>query len=98
MLVGGIVVDDDVDGLFLGYSRLDDVQKPDELLMAMALHALANNLALKDIERREQGRDAMALVVICHGSGAPLLPRQPRRGATAGLDLPLLIAPPDHGM
>jgi hypothetical protein len=37
------------------HSRLDDVQKPDELLMAMALHALANDLALKDIERREQG-------------------------------------------
>jgi hypothetical protein len=48
MLVGGIVVDDDMDRLFLGHSGLDDVQK------------LANNLALKDIERREQGGDAMA--------------------------------------
>jgi hypothetical protein len=28
--------------------------------MAMALHTLANNLALKDIERREQRGDAMA--------------------------------------
>ncbi len=32
MLMGGIVVDDDMDGLFLGRSGLDDVQKPDELL------------------------------------------------------------------
>jgi hypothetical protein len=34
MLVGGIIVDDDVDRLVLGNSRLDEVQKPDELLMA----------------------------------------------------------------
>ena len=46
MLVGGIVVDDDVDRLFLGCSCLDDVQEPNELLSAMALHALADsNLA-----------------------------------------------------
>jgi hypothetical protein len=36
-LAGGTVVDDDVDRLFLGCSCLDDVQKSDELLMAMAL-------------------------------------------------------------
>jgi hypothetical protein len=59
MLVGGIVVDDDMDRLFLGHSGLDDVEKPDELLMAMALHALADHLALKNIERRKQGGDAM---------------------------------------
>ena len=80
MFVGGIVVDDDVDRLFPGYSCLDDVQEPDELLMAMSLHALADNLALKDIECREQGGDAMALVVMRHGSGAPLLHRQARLG------------------
>src|SRR5437667_1484652 len=54
MLVGGIVVDDDMDRLFLGHSGLDDVEKPDELLMAMALHALADHLALKNVERRNR--------------------------------------------
>jgi hypothetical protein len=53
----------------------------------MALHALANNLALKDIERREQGGDAMALVIVGYGAGAPLLHRQTRLGAVKGLDL-----------
>ena len=98
MLVGGIVVDDDMDRLFLGYSGLDDVQKADELLMAMALHALADNLALKDIERREQGGDTMALVVMGHGASAPLLHRQPRLGAIKRLNLALLIDRQDHGM
>ena len=73
MLVGSIVVDDNVDRLFLGHSRLDDVQKTDELLMAMALHALADDLALKNIECREQGGDAMALIIVGHGASAPLL-------------------------
>lgn len=53
-----VIVDDDMDRLFLGNSGLDDVQKPDELLMAMALHALVDNLAIKDIERGEQGSEA----------------------------------------
>src|SRR5258706_5375048 len=44
MLVGGIIVDDDMDRLFLGHSGLDDVETADELLMAIALHALANDL------------------------------------------------------
>jgi len=76
-----------MDRLFLRHSRLDDVQKPDELLMAMALHALANDLALKDIERREQGGDAMALVVMGYGASAPLLHRQTRLGAIKRLNL-----------
>jgi hypothetical protein len=51
MLVGGIVVDDDVDGLVLRHSGVDDVEEADELLMTMMLHALAEDLALKNFER-----------------------------------------------
>ena len=91
MLVGGIVVDDDMDRLFLGHSGLDDVQKPDELLMAMALHALADHLALKNIERRKQGRRAMPPVIVGHGAGAPLLHRQTRLGTIKRLNLALLV-------
>src|SRR6202521_4534393 len=98
MLVGGIVVDNDMDRLFLGHSGLDEVQKPDELLMAMALHALANNLAFKDIERREQGGNAMALVIMGCGAGAPLLHRQTRLGAIKCLNLALLIDRQDNGV
>src|SRR5205814_9303970 len=98
MLVGGIVVDDDMDRLFLGHSGLDDVQKPDELLMAMALHALANNLALKDIERREQGGDAMALVIMGYGASAPLLHRQTRLSTIKRLNLALFVILQDYGL
>jgi hypothetical protein len=50
MLVGGIVVDDDMDGLLLGQPGIDDVEEADELLVAMALHALADHLAFEHVE------------------------------------------------
>ena len=64
--------------------------------MAMALHALADNLALKDIERREQGGDA--LIVVRHGSGTSLLHRQTRLGTIKCLNLALLIDRQDNGV
>src|SRR5258708_1465238 len=59
--------------------------------MAMALHALANDLALNDVERREQSRDTMALVVMGYGGSAPLFHRQTRLGTIKGLNLALLV-------
>lgn len=83
---------------FLGHSGLDDVQKADELLMAMAFHALANDLALKDIERREQGGDTMALVIMGYGASAPLVHRQTRLSAIKRLNLALLVDRQDNGV
>src|SRR5690348_12502994 len=60
MLVGGIVVDDDMDRPLLRHPDLDDVEKPDELLMAVALHALADDLAFKHIEGSEWPTPTMA--------------------------------------
>src|SRR5215475_12012972 len=98
MLVGGIIVDDDMDGFLLGHPGLDDVQEADELLMAVALHALADDLALEDIESREQRGRAMTLVIMGHGAGASRLHRQARLGAIKGLDLALLIDRQDNGV
>jgi hypothetical protein len=55
VLVGGIVVENGVDQLAGRHGRLDPVQKPDEFLVAMALHALPDHGAVEHIERREQG-------------------------------------------
>jgi hypothetical protein len=59
MLVGGVVVEDHVDGLCSGNLGLDGVEEADELLMAMALHVAADDRAVEDVERREQGRRAV---------------------------------------
>ena len=91
VLVSGIVVDDHVHRFLLGHPGIDDVEEADELLMAMALHTLADDLAVKHIERREKGGDAVPLIVVGDGAGTSLLHRQPRLGAVQRLDLAFLI-------
>jgi hypothetical protein len=96
--VGGIIVEDDMDRLAGRHLTLDGVEKADEFLMPMALHAAADDLAFKDIEGSEQGGGAMALIVVGHGGAAPLLHRQPRLGAVKGLDLALLVEAEHDGV
>src|SRR6201997_4174330 len=91
VLVSGIVVDDHMHRFLLGRPGIDDVEEADELLMAMALHTLADDLAVKHIERREKGGDAVPLIVVGDGAGTSLLHRQPRLGAVQHLDLAFLI-------
>ena len=98
MLVRGVVVDDDVDGQLRRHSGVDEVQEADELLMAMTLHALADDFAFEHVEGSEQGRGAMTFVVMSHGDGPPLLHRQARLGAVARLNLALLIYRQNDGM
>ena len=86
VLVSSIVVDNDMDGLFLWHPGIDGIEEANELLMAMALHALAKDLPLKDIDSRKQGREAMPLVIVGHGAGAAVLHRQSRLGAVQGGD------------
>src|SRR3954454_17118740 len=49
MLMGGVVVEDDVHELSGGHLCLDSIEEADELLVTMALHAAANDLAFEDV-------------------------------------------------
>ena len=60
--MGGVVVEDGVDGLASRDLALDGVQEADELLMPVALHAAADDLAFQHVEGGEQGGRAMSLV------------------------------------
>ena len=61
--------------------------------MPVALHVAADDRAVEDVEGGEQGGGAVALVVVGHGAGAPLLHRQARLGAVERLDLALSRRP-----
>ena len=98
MLMGRVVVEDDVDGPVGGDLSLDLVEEADELLMPMLLHAAPDDLAFEDVEGGEQGSGAVALIVVGHGGGAPLLQRQARLSAVERLDLALLIDREHDGM
>ena len=49
VLVCCVVVEDDVDDLAGGNAGLDGIEKADELLMAMALHAAPDDLAFQEV-------------------------------------------------
>ena len=46
---------------------LDGVEEADELLVPMALHVAPDHRAVEHVERGEQRRGAVALVVVGHG-------------------------------
>lgn len=98
VLVGRVVVEDDVDDLAGRDVALKGIEEADELLMPVALHVLPEHLASQDIERGEQRGRSVALVVVGHSGATPLLQRQPRLCAIEGLDLGLFIEAEDDGM
>ena len=77
MLVGGVVVEDDVDQLAGRDLGLDGVEEADELLMAVALHVAADDRAVEHVEGGEQGGGAVPLVVVGHGAGRPFFIGRP---------------------
>ena len=95
-LVGGVVVDDQVNVQIGQGLAVDPVEETNELLVAVALHAVADDLAIEQVERREQGGRAVALVVVGHGAGPALLHGQARLAAVECLDLALLVDRKDH--
>lgn len=98
VFVGRIVVEDDMDSLFGWDLRLDLVEKADELLMPVLLHAASYDLAFEHVEGSKQGGGAVALVVVCHGGDAPLLEGQAWLGAVERLDLAFLVDREHDGM
>ena len=91
MLMDGVVVEDNVDQLAGRNLRFNGVEEADELLMTVTLHVAADDRTVEDVERSDQGRGAVALVVVGHGSGATLLHRQAGLSAVERLDLALLV-------
>src|SRR5829696_5636888 len=98
VLVGGVVVEDDVDELTDRHRRLEGVEETDEFLVSMALHTAAEDRAVEHVEGGKQGGGAVALVVMGHGAGPALLQRQAGLGAVEGLDLALLVDREHHRM
>ena len=87
MFMGGIVVEDGVDHLAGRNGPVDGCDEADELLMPMTRHAAADDLAFEHAERGEQGRRAVAFVIVREGCAFPPLQRKTWLGPVARLDL-----------
>jgi hypothetical protein len=91
VFVRGIVIADQVDMFFLGDGLIDQAEKLEPLLMPVSLLAEAEDLAVKGVQSRKQGRRAVTFIVMRHRLAAPLLQWQPGLGSVQGLYLALLI-------
>ena len=91
MFVCAIVVEDDMDHLAGRHLTLDGVEKADELLVPVLLHAPADDRAVENIESREQRGGAVTLVVVGYRLAFAGLERQAGLGAIQRLDLGLLV-------
>jgi hypothetical protein len=91
IFMGGIVVEDGVDHLAGRDGPLDGGDEADELLTPMARHAAADDLAFEHAERGEQGRRAVAFVIVREGCAFPPLQRKTWLGPVARLDLAFLV-------
>ncbi len=98
VLVGRVIVEDDMDDLAGRDVPLKGVEETNELLMAMALHVLPEHFASQDVKRREERGRAVALVIVGHRGAAPLLHREPRLRTIKRLNLGLLIEAEHNGM
>jgi len=90
-LVGGVVVEDQVDVAGFFHGPVDAAQETQELLGTVTRHAFPDYEARLDVQRGEERGGAIALVVVGHRGRAPLLQRQPRLGPIQRLDLGFLI-------
>ena len=87
MLMGGIVVGDDVDGKIGRGFPINDFEKGEPLLMPMAHCQAADQPALEVVERRKQRQRAVSQVIMGLGANVSDPQRQTRLGAFQRLAL-----------
>ena len=98
MLVGGVVVDDEMDVELGRHISLDVAQKGEELLVTMAGFALGDDRAVEHVEGGEQGGGAVTLVVVGDALDVAEPHGKQGLGAFEGLDLALLIDAKHHSL
>ena len=98
VLVGAVVVQNEMKGEFLWRTLIPEAQELQKLLMAVPRQALTNDFACQNFARRKQGRRAVAHIVVGLSATPTVLERQPGLRAIERLDLALLIHAAPHGL
>ena len=98
MLVGPVVIHDEMEGEFRWSFAVDLLEESDKFLVPMAWHAVADHLAIEHAQRCKQRGSAIALVIVRHGPTATLLQRETGLSAVEGLDLTFLVDAQDQGL
>ena len=91
MLMGAVVVDDQMDVQLFGYSLIDLAQETEELLVPVPRFALSQNLSAGHVQSGEERRRPVALVIVSHSFHIPKPQRQHGLRTLEGLALALLV-------
>ena len=91
MLVGSVIIDDQVQIHFRRGFKVDCFKKPDKLLMPMSRHAVTYNSSIKRHHRGKKSRCAVPLVIMRHRAAAAFLQRQTWLSSVQSLNLRFLI-------
>ena len=91
VLVAAVIIQDHMDQPAGWDVAFEAVQKTQEFLVPVALHALADDGPVEQVEGGKQGGRAVADIVMGHCPGAAALHPQTRLGAIERLDLALLV-------
>src|SRR3990170_22380 len=77
MLMRPVVVHDQMQAQPGWRLRINSLKEPDELLMPMTRHAIPDDLSVKHVQRREQGRGAVAFIIVGRAGRKPGAQGQP---------------------
>jgi len=92
MLMGGVVVANQMQCFVLGGFPIDLAQEGEPFVMTVTMVAASNDRAVERVQCGKQGCGAMTLVVVGQRYRTALLQRQPRLSTVQGLNLTLLVA------
>lgn len=91
MLMGGVVVHNQMNIQFRGSFLVDEVEELNPLLVAVFVHTGRDYFAFGHIDSGEEGRRSIALVIMCHGAATAFLYRQLRLRAVQSLNRGFLV-------
>ena len=77
MFVDSVIVEDRVHQFSGRHLRFDGIEEADELLVPVALHAAADDVAIQHVQCSEQGGGAVAPIVMRHVPQRPRLSGRP---------------------
>ena len=91
MFVCAIIVHDQMEIEAVWRFGVDFLQEPNELLVPVARHAVADHFAVEHAQGRKQCRGAIAFVIVRHGSATALFQWKAWLGAVECLDLAFFV-------
>src|SRR5580698_7935329 len=96
MLMGGVIIQDDVDALAQRNLAVDLLEKFQPLAVGVFLSGVSDDFALQVIQRGKEGDGAVAIVIVGLRADMPSAQRQTRLTALQRLDLALLVTTEHH--